>query len=67
MTLSIGLLGYNEIQMVKYTSEYILKLQIHQHFLSLGFSASIGALSISEEVAGFFLYGFPEDKYFCLL
>ena len=43
MTLSIGTLGYTEIEMVlligklgyniRYTSEYILKLQIHQHFL----------------------------------
>ena len=41
MTLVIGTLGYNEIQMIipigtsryniRYTSEYILKLQIHQH------------------------------------
>ena len=39
--LSIGTLGYNEIQMIlligtlshniRYTSEYIPKLQIHQH------------------------------------
>ena len=36
-------------------------------FLCLGFTASIGAHSISEEVAGFFLYGFPKDKYFFLL
>ena len=43
MNLPIGKLGYNEIQMilpigtlgynVRYTSEYIPKLQIHQHFL----------------------------------
>ena len=31
-------------------------------FMFLGFIASIGAHSISEEVAGFFLYGFPGDK-----
>ena len=42
MTLSIGTLGYNEIQMIlsigtsgvkyrRYTNEYIMKLQIHQH------------------------------------
>ena len=31
MILPIGTLGYNEIQYIKYTSEYILKLQIHQH------------------------------------
>ena len=35
--------------------------------MSLGFTTAIGAHSISEEVAGFFLYGFPEDKYLCLL
>ena len=29
MTLPIGTLGYNEIEYMKYTSEYILKLQIH--------------------------------------
>ena len=33
----------------------------------VGFTATIGAHSISEEVVGFFLYGFPEDKYLCLL
>ena len=36
-------------------------------FLSLGFTSAIGAHSISEEFVGFFLYGFPEDKYLCLL
>ena len=36
-------------------------------FLSLGFTAAIGSNSIYEEVAGFFLYGFPKDKYWCLL
>ena len=36
-------------------------------FLSLGFTVAIGAHSIFEEVAWFFLYGFPEDKYLCLL
>ena len=43
MNLPIETLGYNEIQMIlpigtlgyniRYTSEYILKLQIHQHSL----------------------------------
>ena len=36
-------------------------------FLSLGFTATIGAHSISEEVVGFFLYGFPEENSLCLL
>ena len=31
-------------------------------FMFLGFTATIGAYSISEEVVGFFLYGFLEDK-----
>ena len=31
-------------------------------FLFSGFTASIGAHSISEEVAGFLLYGFPEEN-----
>ena len=31
MILLIGPLGINEIQYMKYTSEYIPKLQIHQH------------------------------------
>ena len=35
--------------------------------LSLGFTTAIGAHSISEEVAGFLLYGFPEENYLCLL
>ena len=33
MILPIGTLGTNEIQYIKYTSEYISKLQIHQHSL----------------------------------
>ena len=37
-------------------------------FMCLGFTASIGAHSISEEVTGFFLlYGFPKEKYLCIL
>ena len=32
-----------------------------------GFTAAIGAHSISEEVAEFILYGFPEENYLCLL
>ena len=35
--------------------------------MSFGFTATISAHSISEEVEEFFLYGFCEDKYFCLL
>ena len=31
MILPIGTSGTNEIQYIKYTSEYILKLQIHHH------------------------------------
>ena len=31
MIVPIGTSGYKEIQHIKYTSEYILKLQIHQH------------------------------------
>ena len=33
MILPIGTTGTNEIQYMKYTSEYIRKLQIHQHSL----------------------------------
>ena len=38
-------------------------------FLSLGFTATIGAHSIFEEVVGVFLYGFPKDNIYayCLL
>ena len=36
-------------------------------FMFSSFSFATGAHSISEEVAGFFLYGFPEDKYLCIL
>ena len=32
-----------------------------------GFTTSIGAHFIFEEVVGFFLYGFPNDKSLCLL
>ena len=35
--------------------------------MSLGFTTIFGAHSISEEVVGFFLYGFPEDNFLCLL
>ena len=33
-------------------------------FLSLGFTAAIGAHSISEEVVGFSLLWFPREKFF---
>ena len=36
-------------------------------FMFSGFTTAIGAHSISEEFAGFFLYGFNKDKYLCLL
>ena len=36
-------------------------------FMFSGFTAAIGAHSIFEEVAGFFLYGFLEETYLCLL
>ena len=36
-------------------------------FMFSGFTATIGAHSISEEFVGFFLYGFLEDKSLCLL
>ena len=36
-------------------------------FMFSGFTAAIGAHSIFAEVVGFFLYGFPKDKYLCLL
>ena len=36
-------------------------------FMFSCFTAAIGAHSISEEAAGFFLYSFLEDKSLCLL
>ena len=36
-------------------------------FFSLCFSIAIVAHSIFEEVAGFFLYGFPKENSLCLL
>ena len=36
-------------------------------FLSLGFTAAIGAHSISEEIAGFSPLWFPRGKSLCLL
>ena len=36
-------------------------------FLSLGFTAAIGAHSISEEVAGFYPLCFPQGKFFVSL
>ena len=41
MILPIGRSGTNQIQYMKYTSEYILKLQIHQQ-MALHNSACIG-------------------------
>ena len=32
-----------------------------------GFTTAIGVHSISKEVAGFLLYGFPEENSLCLL
>ena len=40
---------------------------VGDHLLSLGFTAAIGAHSISKEVAGFLLYGFLEENSSCLL
>ena len=37
------------------------------YFLSLGFTAAIGAHSISEEIVGFSPLWFPQGKYLCLL
>ena len=37
------------------------------YFLSLGFTATIGAHSISEEVVGFSPLWFPQGKSVCLL
>ena len=37
------------------------------YFLSLGFTSTIFAHSISEEVVGFLVYGSPEENYLCLL
>ena len=41
MNLLIGTSWTNEIQYIKYTSEYILKLQIHQH-MDIAFRGLIG-------------------------
>ena len=35
-------------------------------FMFSGFTATIGAHSISKEVVGFSPYGFHEENYFCL-
>ena len=35
-------------------------------FMSLGFTAAIGAHSISKEVVGFYPLWFPRGKYLCL-
>ena len=40
---------------------------VRDHLLYLGFTAAIGAHSISEEVARFYLYGFLEEIFLCLL
>ena len=41
--------------------------QLEIIFLSLGFTATIGANSISEEVALFYPLWFPQGKSLCLL
>ena len=43
------------------------RTNVGDHLFVFGFTSAIGAHSISEEVVGFFLYGFPEDKSLCLL
>ena len=37
------------------------------HLSIFRFTAAIGAHSISDEVVGFFIYGFLKDKSLCLL
>ena len=43
------------------------KTAVGDHILSLGFTAAIGAHSISEEVTGFSPLWFPQGKYLYLL
>ena len=43
------------------------RIVVGDHLLYLGFTAAIGAHSISEEVVGFSPLGFPQVKYLCLL
>ena len=40
---------------------------VGDHLLSLGFTAAIGAHSISEEIAGFSPLWFPQGIFLCLL
>ena len=40
---------------------------VGDHLTIFGFTAAIGAFSISEEVAGFSPLWFPRGKYLCLL
>ena len=59
-TLPIGTLRYNEIQYIKYTTEYIPKLQIHQHCLG-GFETLvwiiIAKILFLGKLESFFLLG----------
>ena len=55
MILPIGTSGTNEIQYIKYTSEYIPKLQIHQH------------QSSHEYIKKLILYGCPYKNGHCVM
>ena len=50
LILSIGTSGTNQIQYMKYTSEYILKLQIHQHLIDSGLEWIYARKFTSQEI-----------------
>ena len=49
MNLPIGTLGTNKIQYMKYTSEYILKLQIHQQLRQWLQPEKVSSLQVSRK------------------
>ena len=61
--LSIGTSGYKEIQYIKYTSEYISKLQIHQHQPSISLKLNKKNTTFSKSLPNaplaYFLKHFP--------
>ena len=66
MSHKLTQLGHMSERGIAHTSERE-NICWRSYFMSLGFTTAIGAHSISEEVVGFFLYGFPKDKSLCLL
>ena len=63
MIFPIGTSGYNEIQYIIYTSEYISKLQIHQHTYQQGGEYMFWVLSYTSYTKEFLLGFLPLKRF----